>query len=759
MNTIKLEPSLIESMKFKKIFHGNQKTAFLAIKKSETGEPVKSIELYGSLKNNWERISKLNKNGWDVFMTINALTSSKRKGENIGNINSLFIDYDNGDWSADDIVSFMGKFPIEPRLVTESSPGCFHVYWLVDDMPLAEFKSAQKKLAAKYNADPKVCDLARVMRLPGTVNWKREEKFLVRTVLSNDKAQKLPFVEFCSRMFTPLNSTNSDKRNVEVSNLTADVISALEKIPANDRSIWVTGGMALKNEFGEAGLAMFKDWSAKSPKYDEAETERQWNSFKRGGGITIKTLFWLAKQSSAIPNISEIREETPTNFLSLAKFFSTASRNRLRHCEESNSWYVAKYSKWYPSNKAAARVAIDFLQAMNIVAQQSTSDTFRNFIERHQSPGSARELLKAAESDPLLSINSNSFVQDANVLSVRLPEVSEAIQRHAIIYLDTGKRKLASPSDMVLRVAGAPYIPKAKATRWNEFINQITVGDTDLADFLQLAVGYTLYGHTNEQVLFILIGTGGNGKGVFSHILHKVVGDYAAVIQSNLLKPGAISANNPSPALMALMSKRLWTCSEVPKGMILDESLTKQITGGDLLSTRPLYGGQIEYEPIGKLWLSVNNMPRVRHDDQGMWRRIIPIPFKAVFTGNARDNDLEKKLEEELPGILNWALEGAKKFATKGKLGRPNASKLLLSELRRDVDTVGLWVETRCLVTDEGTLQSKVAYEDYCETMKRERTNPLPQKEFNADLKARGFAHKTSRKFNFFAGLTLRPEQ
>ncbi len=190
--------------------------------------------------------------------------------------------------------------------------------------------------------------------------------------------------------------------------------------------------------------------------------------------------------------------------------------------------------------------------------------------------------------------------------------------------------------------------------------------------------------------------------------------------------------------------------------MVLDDALVKQITGGDIVSSRQLYGNQIEFMPVGKLWFLVNDMPRVRYDDKGMWRRIVPIPFNANFTGNNRDNDLEEKLLTELPGILNWALEGARKYAESKKLTLPTASKKLLSVLRRDVDTVGLWVKSRCVATEEGKLQSKLAYDDYCDTMKREKATHLPQKEFKADLERRGFGHRASSKFNYYLGLRIK---
>ena len=759
-----MNPSRKPAMAFKKLFHPSKPTLFLALCKDDSGKN-KPSNIHGTLKNQWKALEKLNRAHHNIFMLINTVSGKTRTSDQVTKANAFFIDYDRADWTTDNIEAFLDKFSVRPHFVAETSPGRFHVYWLVKDVPLDRFALVQQKLAAKFNSDPAVCDLSRMMRMPGTINWKHADPFLVRTVFADEDAEPISYESYIKVMFeaddfpTLCNDVESTKntaiRNSDDGDLAERVNKALQSIPADDRKIWFTVGVALQSTFGDSGLEMFKRWSSTSPKYEAQELERQWRSFKREGGIKIATVFWLAKNQIKKLDSAEVGMPEQANLLALADHFAQASKDCIRHCEADNKWYVYSNGRWVQSNKLAERVAINYLRNMNSALLKSAREEMRGLLERSQSLASARELLRAAESDPTLSVTSNAFDQAPNVLGFRLPDIPGTVERYVAIYLDRTKGNLAEPNDMIHRIAGAPFDREATCPRWLEFIDQITVGDSNLAEFLQIAVGYTLYGHAKEQVMFVLIGSGGNGKGVFSRILFKLLGDYSALMQSNLLKPGAINGNAPSPALMKLRSKRLWVCSEMPRGMVLDEALTKQITGGDLVSSRGLYRDQVEFQPIGKLWLSVNDMPRIRHDDKGMWRRIIPIPFNAVFTGKNRDNDLEEKLQGELSGILNWALEGARKYAKRGTLERPLASKKLLTSLRRDVDTVGQWIHTRCVRANDGKLQSKPAYEDYCETMKRERTSPVPQKEFKADLIRRGFEHKSGRSYNYFVGIVL----
>lgn len=757
-----------QAMKFKKLFHGKDKTIFAT---KTPGAATSMKHLYGSLNENWSTIEKDNKDGANVYLLVNKVEGTKRRSENITGINAVFIDYDAGDWSAKDIDKFLRKFKVKPHCVVETSPGNFQVFWLVKDMPPNQFKPIQQQLAALFGADPKVCDLSRLMRTPGTINHKYDPPFKAHIVYIDENAPRIPWQEFTGMMFdtddrqarkaststiTEVPAASKNATGESNKELAERVEHALPLIPADDREVWTTVGMALHSEFGQEGLPMFDSWSQKSPKYDKEELLRQWESFRPDAGIKIGTLFWLAKIHSPRLIADGDNRIEPSNLLELGKLFADNSGNILRHCEDDGLWYAFNNGRWKKSKKEPMRVAKGFLKAVSANADKSKNEKHRNFIVTHQSPSTVREVLRTAESEQNLSVRTNDFDQDANSIGVKLAGVLGAVDRHAIICLNKAKYRLAMPDNMLLQIAGAPFDPNAKCPLWLNFLSEITNGNDELIEFLQLAVGYTLFGHTREQMMFVLIGSGGNGKGVFSRIIHSVLGEYASTMQSNLLKPGAINANNPSPALMKLQGKRIWTCSEVPKGMKLDEALTKQITGGDLLSARNLYGDQTEFLPVGKLWLSVNTMPRVRHDDAGMWRRLVAIPFEAKFVGKSRDNDLEEKLKAELPGILNWAIKGARKYAKKGKLERPKLIKDLTKVLRGDVDTVGNWVGHDCKRGEGLQLQSKHAYESYIQFMRSEKTAILNQKEFKAEMERQEFKHKSSKRFNYFDGLCLK---
>jgi len=771
---------LKQLMQYKKFFHGNEETVYLLIKKDRDGKEI-AQELYGSLASNRDEIVKKNKVGFNAYMLTNSTGTGTRRADDITKINGASIDFDGGNWTIENVKKFLRKFPVKPGLVVETSPGNFHVYWRIKDMPLDKFKKLQQMLAAKFGADPSVCDLPRVMRMPGTFNWNHDPAFLARTVYINKSQKPLGWVEFAQRMFgedeakmlidgSGVGSVRTSLRTVtpkekkgeqaeEADRLLNRVKGALACISSDRRDVWITVAMALKNGLGEEGLEPFKDWSKTSSKYDEIELIRQWKSLRADGGIKIRTLFWLAAQYLAIPSLNAERRIVPSTQLEIVKLFARRASHLLRHSEGDNAWYCTEFGRWRKSRKKAEQVVINFLSALRTDAAESGNPKYQELVEKFQSAGSAREILRAAESDPGLSISSDIFDQAPNILNVQFRQIPATITRYGVITLDEHKRRYAKPEDMVLKVAGAEYDPDAKCPLWKKFVSDAMGGDNELVKFLQLAVGYTLYGHAKEQAMFILIGDAGNGKGVFARTIFAMLGEYAATLQHTLLKPGAINANQPSPALMKLKGKRLWACSEVPKGMVLDEALVKQLTGGDMITGRHLYGEQQEFLPIGKLWLTVNDMPRVRHDDKGMWRRIIPIPFGVRFSGTSRDDkDLEGKLKAELPGIMQWALRGARKYAELGKLPRPKVVRDFIRKLRGNVDTVGNWVDHACRVGDDLRLQAQNAYDSYLQYMRGEKSGVLNQREFKGEMVRQGYAHRASNRFNYFDGISLRGE-
>src|SRR6185312_4674391 len=103
------------------------------------------------------------------------------------------------------------------------------------------------------------------------------------------------------------------------------------------------------------------------------------------------------------------------------------------------------------------------------------------------------------------------------------------------------------------------------------------------------------------------------------------------------------------------------------------------------------------FKPRFKLYFSANVRPDIRGTDEGIWRRVLLIPHEVFIPPAERDRDLIKKLRAELPGILNWALEGLKSWRIDG-LRPPEKVVAAVAEYRADMDRLADFISTTCHV-------------------------------------------------------------
>jgi hypothetical protein len=124
--------------------------------------------LHGSLAANAKTLMQLNEKGGGIFVMVNAGDGSGRKLSNVRAVRALFVDLDGAPLEP------VLNAPIAPHMVTETSPGRWHAFWLVDGVPLESFSHLQEQLAKMFDADRSVKDLCRVMRIPGFVHNKQQ---------------------------------------------------------------------------------------------------------------------------------------------------------------------------------------------------------------------------------------------------------------------------------------------------------------------------------------------------------------------------------------------------------------------------------------------------------------------------------------------------------------------------------------------------------------------------------------------------------
>lgn len=136
--------------------------------------------LHGTLEQHWDRLVALNRQGAGIFVTINQTDGRGRCAENIVRVRAVFTDLDGAPLEPVLRIKFL------PHMVIETSPGRWHAYWLVDDLPLDQFSAVQKALADRFNGCTGVCILPQVMRLPGFLH-RKSEPFPVRIKMVNQQ--------------------------------------------------------------------------------------------------------------------------------------------------------------------------------------------------------------------------------------------------------------------------------------------------------------------------------------------------------------------------------------------------------------------------------------------------------------------------------------------------------------------------------------------------------------------------------------------
>ena len=282
------------------------------------------------------------------------------------------------------------------------------------------------------------------------------------------------------------------------------------------------------------------------------------------------------------------------------------------------------------------------------------------------------------------------------------------------IDLNTGQTSNPNPNVLVSKAISVSYTSEAECPVFLNFLNDVFESNQELISFVQQAVGYSLTGSTSEQCLFIMIGDGANGKSTFINVINKLLGSYGTTAASHTLI--ANGGGSIGDDLVDLIGARLITVSETEEGQSLAEAKIKQMTGGDTLKARPLYGTFVEFSIIGKLWLVTNSLPQINNTDHGIWRRIKAIPFNRTFEAKEQDKNLSDKLMEELPGILNWAIKGCLEWQ-KNELQTPQIIEDQVAEYKSAMDSITQFIQDECeLDKDHSYAASKFyqAYRDWC---------------------------------------------
>jgi putative DNA primase/helicase len=249
-------------------------------------------------------------------------------------------------------------------------------------------------------------------------------------------------------------------------------------------------------------------------------------------------------------------------------------------------------------------------------------------------------------------------------------------------------------------------------------------------------------------------GNGRNGKGTFIKTVAAILGDYAGTADfSTFVRQRGNTG--PRDDVANMKGKFFIAAQESAEGAGLAESLIKWLTGGDLVRARRLYENSYEFEPTAKIWLATNHKPVIRGTDSAIWSRIKLIPFEVSFEGR-EDRGLKAALMSELPGILNWAIEGCLRWQEDG-LDFPESVVNATREYRSESDQVGRFLEEQCETLETARIKARdlyTAYKNWADAAGEE--DILTETAFGRRLKECGLMKKHTSRGTIYEGIHLR---
>lgn len=301
---------------------------------------------------------------------------------------------------------------------------------------------------------------------------------------------------------------------------------------------------------------------------------------------------------------------------------------------------------------------------------------------------------------------------------------------NGVVDLRTGKLRPGKPEDRITMATGTAYDMSAKCPRWIQFLHEI-FGDQELIDYVHKALGYSISGSTQEQVVFFGFGAGSNGKTTLFSAIRAALGDYAHNAPTSLFQRSTQPA--PSNDLAGIEYKRFLISSETLSSAKLNEQRIKTLSGNDPITARFLYSENFTFTPVCKIWLFINHKPQVEDDTYSFWRRVRLIPFNNTFKKEAADTRLAETLKSELPGILAWLVKGCLLWQKEGLSPTPSIVENATKNYQIENDVLAEFIYEACL--EGADLEVKAselygAYLDWAQSKKMKDKEVLTRNAF-----------------------------
>lgn len=296
------------------------------------------------------------------------------------------------------------------------------------------------------------------------------------------------------------------------------------------------------------------------------------------------------------------------------------------------------------------------------------------------------------------------------------------------------------------------------ASLWQEALTTFFCGDQALINYVQEIVGLVAIGQVYLEALIIAYGSGRNGKSTFWNTIANVLGTYTGHLSADALTTGV--RRNVKPEMAEVKGKRLIISAELEEGKRLNTSIVKQLCSTDEIYAEKKYMKPFSFTPSHTIVLYTNYLPHVGGNDEGIWRRLIVIPFKATI---AKHNDIKNYAqyltEQAGPAVLQWIIEGAQRIIQQNyQLTTPAAVTKAVKDYHADNDWLGHFLNENCELDSSYQQKSGDLYQKYREYCQGIGEYIRSTTDFYTALKNAGFQRQHKQNGRFIKGLRLKVE-
>ncbi|MBQ3455641.1 MAG: DNA primase [Synergistaceae bacterium] len=373
---------------------------------------------------------------------------------------------------------------------------------------------------------------------------------------------------------------------------------------------------------------------------------------------------------------------------------------------------------------------------------------YEKFVNERRKCSNIEAVLKCVK--PYITIDPDKL--DAEPFLLNTPK--------GTIDLRTGTMRAHNPDDLITKItAVSPDFMNLHM--WLDALNIFFCGNQQLITYVQEIVGLAAIGKVFMEAIIIAYGNGRNGKSTFWNTIARVLGNnsYSGKISAGALTLGY--RHNVKAELAELYGKRLVIASELDEGTRLNTAVVKNLCSTDNIQAEKKFKAPFNFTPDHTLVLYTNHLPQVGTIDEGTWRRLILVPFKAHI---ADDNDIKNYsdfLFENAGGaILSWIIEGAQRIiANQYNLDTPEIVSSAINEYRANNDWFAGFLRECCMVAPNVSEQSSAVYRAYRDYCARNDETARNQRDFYKVLDETGFKRaKCGNKYMVVHGMQLRAD-